>query len=186
MVVRPQRRVLAGRSGEPLSAADHGFGLRVRGGQRRGAEPLALVPAQLDEAADRRPPLAARFWPRHVALPLSGKPESHRLSARIRRRDHPVRRQPVPLAAGGRARSVGISRPAAGRAARAQRLSGDRRASLSADPARAQLFLVRPDADRSRHRQPAILAAGIRHPGDAAWLGRSAAPATTASSSKAK
>ncbi len=69
------------------------------------------------------------FRPRRLALPLSGKPQGYRLSARIWRRDHLVRRQSVPLAAGGRARSVGISRPAAGRAARPQRLS-DRLASF--------------------------------------------------------
>ena len=53
MVARPQWRVLARRSGEPLSAADHGSGLRVRGGQCRGADALAGVAAELDQAADR-------------------------------------------------------------------------------------------------------------------------------------
>ena len=37
VVARPQRRVLARRSGAPLPAGDHGPDLRLRGGQRRGA-----------------------------------------------------------------------------------------------------------------------------------------------------
>ena len=51
------------------------------------------------------------------------QPQGHRLSARIGRRDHPLRRQSVALSAGGGARSFGVPRPPAGRAARAQRLS---------------------------------------------------------------
>ena len=68
--------------GAPLSAADHGPGLRLRGGQCRGAEPLALIAAELDQAADRGAPLAARVRARHAALPLSRQPQGHRLSAR--------------------------------------------------------------------------------------------------------
>ena len=50
---RPQRRLLARRSGAALRAADHGSGLRLPGDQRRGAGALAVLAAQLDEAADR-------------------------------------------------------------------------------------------------------------------------------------
>ena len=44
--------------------------------------------------------------PRHAALPLSRQPQGAGLSARIRGRDDPVRRQFVARAAGGRARPV--------------------------------------------------------------------------------
>ena len=42
------------------------LGLRLRGGQCRGAEPLAFVAAELGQAADRGAPLAARFRPRQL------------------------------------------------------------------------------------------------------------------------
>ena len=74
---------------QPLSAADHGSGLRVRGGQCRGAEPLALLAAELDQAADRGAPHAPGARARHAAVPLSGQPQGHRLSARMGRRDDP-------------------------------------------------------------------------------------------------
>ena len=83
VVVRPQRRVLARRSGGPVSAADHGPGLRVRGGQCRGADALAGVAAELDQAADRGAPHAPRVRARHAALPVPEQPQGHRLSARV-------------------------------------------------------------------------------------------------------
>src|SRR5947208_3336479 len=53
MVVRPQWRLLPRRCRPALSAADHGPGLRLRGSQCRGAEPLALIALELDQALDR-------------------------------------------------------------------------------------------------------------------------------------
>ena len=141
---------------QPLSAADHGSGLRLRGGQCRGAEPLAVFAAELDEAADRRAPIAPRLRPRHIALSLSLEPQGHRLSAQPGRRDHPVRRQPVAFASGGRARPRGVSRPAARRIARAQRLPDHRRPPISADPAGPQFLLVRAAVERAGDREFAI------------------------------
>ena len=185
VVVRPQWRLLARRSGAALPAADHGPGLRLRGGQCRGAEPLALVAAELDEAADRRAPLAARLRPRHLALSLSGEPQGHRLSARTTATRSSCASS---TCRARRRRSSSISSEFrgryAGRAARPQRLSADRRPPLSADPAGAQLLLVRADARALKSRQPAILAARIRHPGHAAGLGRSVAPAQSAAARK--
>ena len=47
MDVGPQRRLLALRSGAALPAGDHGPGLRLPGGQRRGAAAQSLLAAQL-------------------------------------------------------------------------------------------------------------------------------------------
>ncbi len=68
---------------QPVSAADHGPRLRVRGGQCRGADALARVALKLDQAADRgasHPPIVRA---RHAALPLSEQSQGHRLSARV-------------------------------------------------------------------------------------------------------
>ena len=46
----PQRRLLARRSAAPVPAADHGPGVRLRGGQRRGADARPVLAAQLDAA----------------------------------------------------------------------------------------------------------------------------------------
>ena len=180
MVVRPQWRIFPRRPGAALPAADHGPGLRLRGGQCRGADPLAFVTAELGQAADRGAPLAARVWPRHPAVPLSVQSQGHRLSARLWRRNRPVRRQFVAHSAGGRTRSIRLARPPAGRAARAQRLSADRRIALSPHPAGLQLFLVRAPTHGRRGREPANGAARISHPGDAAWLAGSFSPAQPA------
>ena len=44
----------------------HGSGLRLRRRQRRGADALAVVAAELDEAPDQRAQIDARFRPRHA------------------------------------------------------------------------------------------------------------------------
>ena len=67
----PQRRVLAQRSAAPLPAADHGLDLRLRGGQRRGADARPLLAPQLDEARARRAPVDERVRPRPHALPAA-------------------------------------------------------------------------------------------------------------------
>ena len=78
-----------------VPAADHGPGLRLRGGQRRGAGARPVFAAELDAPHARgaqaaaRPSAAARcsfLYPR--------QPQDPRLSARVRGRDDPVRRQP--------------------------------------------------------------------------------------------
>src|ERR1700730_17567499 len=141
MVVRSQWRVFPSGSGAPVPAADYGSRLWVRSRQCRGAEPFTVIAAELDKAADRRPALAARVGPRHAAVSLSIEPAGHRLSAGLRRRDHPLRRKSVALSAGGRTRSVGVPRPPAGRASRAQHVSNGGRTSPSVDPSAVQLPL---------------------------------------------
>ena len=110
VVARPQRRLLARRSRAAVSAADHGRDLRLRCGQRRGAAARPVVPAELDEAADRGAPGASGVRPRHAAPALSAQPQDPGLSARARGRQHPVRGQPGALRAGGRARSRRVPR----------------------------------------------------------------------------
>ncbi len=76
----------------------------------------------------------------------------------LRRRGHPVRRQRLAHAAGGRARPLGIRRPRAGRAERRLAVPADRPAHLSADPAALRLLLVHADdgdATRRRGTRPA-------------------------------
>ena len=115
--------------------------------------------------AVRRTP--CRLRPRHAALPLSEEPQGPGLSARARRRDHPLRRQRLAHAAGGRARPLGVRRPRAGRAERRLAVPADRPAHLSADPAALRLLLVHP----GQRERSAVLAyaragadAGLRHP----------------------
>ncbi len=157
---------------------DSVYGFEAVNVEAQSRSPSSLV--ELDEAPDRGTPRAPRLWPRHLALSLSVEPQGHRLSALLRRRNHPVRRQSLALAAGGRARSRRIPRSPAGRAAGAQRLSGDRRAALSADPARAQLLLVRSAVEPAGGGEPADATARIRDPGDAAGLVRSVSAAQSA------
>ena len=57
---RPQRRLLARRRARALRAGDHRPGLRLPGGQRRGAASASRLAAQLDEAADPRSASATR------------------------------------------------------------------------------------------------------------------------------
>ena len=73
-------------------------------------------------------------------------PRNRKILAYLRERrgrDHPVRGQPRPLGAGGRARSERVPRSGPGRAARSQPVPADRRPALPADAARARLLLVR-------------------------------------------
>ena len=55
-----QRRLLALRSGTALSAGDHGPGLRLRGGQCRGAVAQPVLAAELDQETDLRAQVAIR------------------------------------------------------------------------------------------------------------------------------
>ena len=49
-----------------LPAGDHGPGLRLPGGQRRGAAGRGRLAAELDAADDRGPQAAPRLRPRHA------------------------------------------------------------------------------------------------------------------------
>ena len=87
-----------------------------------------------------------------AALPLSrATARCSPICATHERRGDPLRRQPLALAAGGRARSRrDFKRPRAGRAARPQRLPADRRPALSADLARAWLLSGSCSTERRR------------------------------------
>ena len=141
------------------AAADHGPALRLRGGQRRGAEPRPAFPAQLDAPHAGRAPAASCVRARHAAVPLSQEPEGPGLSARVRGRDAAVRRERRAHPAGGRARSVGVRRPRPGGAQRRLGVPADRAAHLSADPAALRLLLVHA---RQREQSAVLAYAGAR------------------------
>ena len=103
--------------------------------------------AELDEAHARGAQDEPGVRPRPAHVPAAGQPQGARVPARARRRSDPVRREPRPLGAAGRARPRALPRTRAGRAARAARVSADRRAPVHADAARARLLLV-PARDR--------------------------------------
>jgi maltose alpha-D-glucosyltransferase/alpha-amylase len=140
------------RNGAALPAADHGSGLWFRGGQCRGAEPLAFVTLELGQAAHRGTSVATRFRPGDPAVSLPVEPQGHRLYPRLWRRNRPVRRQFVAHSASGRTRFVRVARPPTSRTARAQRLSANWRIAVSPYIARLQLLLVRAPAYRRRGR----------------------------------
>ena len=79
--------------------------------QRRSAEPLGLVAAELDEAPDQRAQVEPGVRPRHADLRAAGQPRRARLCAPDRRRGHSVRLQSVAHRAGGRTRHGGVERP---------------------------------------------------------------------------
>ena len=126
------------------AAADHGPALRLRGGQCRGAEPRSAFAAELDAPHAGRTPPASGVRPRPLAVALSEEPQGPGLSARIRGRDHSVRRQLSRTAAGGGTRSVGVRGPHSDRAERRLAVSADRPAHLSADAAALRILLVHP------------------------------------------
>ena len=131
--------------------------------QRRGPDARRPFAAALDAPHAGHPAHARRLRPRQPALPLSEEPQGPGLSARARRRGHPVRGQRLAHAAGGRTRPLGIRRPRSGRAERRLAVPADRPAHLSADPAALRLLLVHPDDGDRR--------AVVAHPGAGAVAG---------------
>ena len=99
-----QRRLLARGSRPSLCADRHGPRLRVPGTQRRGAGALAGLAAELDEARDRPAPPPPRLRPGHPDAALADEPEGPRVHPPVRRRDDPVRGQPLADATARRAR----------------------------------------------------------------------------------
>ena len=84
---RPQRRLLARRPCASLCPADHGLGLRLRRGQRRGAGPIAALAARLDAPDHRAPPASRRdVRPRHARAPAPGQPPHPRVHPPVRGR----------------------------------------------------------------------------------------------------
>ena len=112
------------------------------------------------------------------------EPQDPGLSARIRGHDHPLRRQPLAHAAGGRTRPVRVQRPRADRADGRLGFPADRPADLSADPATFRLLLVRafeepttgrpptrPRPNPCPNTRPSSCAATLRTPSSAARAG---------------
>ena len=105
-----------------------------------------------------------------MTLHSAGEPRGARLCAKISRRGHPLRRQPVALGAGDRARSFGVQWPHSPGNAGPLALSGDRRIALH-DHARAlRLLLVRAAGARQVAAGDAARGAGIRDAGGAGRL----------------
>ena len=121
----PERRVLQQRPAAAVPAAGHGPDLRLPVAQRRGAAAPPAVAAALDQADDRDQEAAPRLRPGRVRGAHQQQPERAGVRARARRggdagraaargelgtaveldadRPDPVREQPVPLPAAGRA-----------------------------------------------------------------------------------
>ena len=97
--------------GAALRADHHGSGLRLRGGQCRGAVAQPVVAAERDQAADLGAQVDPGVRPRHHDLHPPGQSLGAGLCPAVWRRGDPLRRQPVALGAGHRTRSVGLEGP---------------------------------------------------------------------------
>ena len=81
-------------------------GLRLPGGQRRGAAAPAELAAALAAPADRAAQGASGLRARHLRGAAARQPADLRARAHLRGRHRPLRPQPRPLGAGGRARPL--------------------------------------------------------------------------------
>ncbi len=99
-----QWRVLPLRPYAAVPADDHGPGLRLRGGQRRGAIAQSGIPAELDQTPAIGPQIEQGVWPRIAYVYPPGKPLRARLRAAIRKRSRALCRESVPLGTGRRDR----------------------------------------------------------------------------------
>ena len=150
---------------------NHGPGLRLFRRQRGGAGALAVVAAELDQAADRRAQVDQSVRARHAHLHPSGQPRGARLCAPARRGGNPLRRQYLALGAGGRTRPERVERPHPAGNAGAHQIPAHRRAALSDHAAALRLLLV-PAAAGSRARAGKSAAARDHHAGARAERGR--------------
>ena len=144
MDLRSQRRLLEGRPGTAVRAADHGCDLRLSGRQRRGAGAFAQLTAPLDEAAHRVAAAPSHVRPRHDSLSRARQPQGAGLRARTRRRADSVRRQSVAPGPAGRARPLRCRGPGAGGDARRHRVPPHRRPALRRDVGALWQLLVPP------------------------------------------
>ena len=116
----------------------------------------------------------AAFGRGSLDVPATGQPQDPRLSARVRRRDHPVRGQPRALGAAGRARSRALQGSGAGGAHGPHAVSARRRSALPADAGRARLPVV-PARDRrgcAGLARGTAAARGAAGAGAVRWLGK--------------
>jgi trehalose synthase len=105
--------------------AAHGSGVRLPGGERRGAAaPAQLVPA-LAAPADRAAQGASGVRARHVRGAAARQPARVRPYPPLRGRRDPLRAQPRPLGAGRPARPLGVPGHDPGGDVRALALPGD-------------------------------------------------------------
>ena len=106
---RPKRRLLARGLRPAVSPAADGSRLRLPGGQRRGAvahaDLAAPLAAPLRRAAQAAPRVRARRLPRAAAR----EPEDLRAHPLVLGGHRPLRPQPRPLGAGGRARPLAFA-----------------------------------------------------------------------------
>src|SRR5688572_19251221 len=79
----PQRRLLACRSAAVVPAADHGPGVRLRSGQRRGAAARSELAVELDEAHARHAQDEPGVRARQAVFPAAGEQKGLGLSKRI-------------------------------------------------------------------------------------------------------
>ena len=97
-----ERRFLARGSGAALRAADHGSGLRLPVGQRRGAGAIAVLAAELVSPHHRAPAAASDVRPRRHRAAAARQPPHLRVHSPARDgRSDSRRRQPRPRDAAG-------------------------------------------------------------------------------------
>ena len=146
------RRCNGGRSATPASRApirsdstcqpimDPIYGYEAVNVEAQQREPASLLNWNAPHA--RRAQGVPGVRPRPTHVPAAGQPQDPRLSPRVWRRDHPVRRQPRALGAAGRARSRALQGTSAGRAHGPHAVPADRRPAVSAHALRPWLSLV--------------------------------------------
>ena len=161
---------------DPLYGYERG---QCRGADARSAFAAATGCGACSRSASSTAPSAAA-----ACVALSEEPQGSGLSARVRRARRSSASPTVAHAAGGRARSVGVRRPRAGRAAWRLAVPADRPAHLSADAAALRLLLVRARRAQSELARlahaSARAAAGVRDAGSPRQPRRGAFAAPTA------
>ena len=139
---RPERRLLARRLGAALPAAADGSGLRLPGGERRGAAAHAdLVPA-LDAPFHRASEGASGLRARNLRAAAAGEPEDLRACPPLGGGHRALRAQSRALRPGRRARPEGVRRYGARGDVRTDPLPCDRGAVVSVDACAARFLLV--------------------------------------------
>ena len=162
----PQRRLLAGQPAAALQPRRDGSGVRLRGGQRRGAAGRFQLAAALDAQHDRAPQAVPRLRPRIARVPAPVEPQGARVSAALRRRARAVRRESLALRAAGRTGPVRVRRHAPRGNARLRRVPRHRQAAVRADARPVRVHVVRAAGtartDRGRRgRRPAARGRGM-------------------------
>src|SRR5581483_2228363 len=154
---RPQRRLLAGGFPAALPAAADGSGLRLPGGERRGAAPPAELAPALAAPPDCPAQGSSGLRARNLRGATPGKPTDLRPCAHLRGRHCAVRAQPRPVGAGGRARPLALGRHDPGGDVRPNAVPADRGAVLSAHARPPRVLLVPVAEGRSGMNEQALI-----------------------------